>query len=106
MSSKPLERKTPNARSRERIHPPAEVKDLPRLEVLWEDAALDTTYDGHLLDLPPTGLVLNRTIGFLAKETSKEITLVRDATDSDNTVRWPYSIPKRLIRKRITLVPA
>lgn len=70
---------------------------MPVVQVTWTDAALDTSFDGPLDALPPSGLALNRTIGFLVSRTRKEIRLAVDATDADNTVRWLYGIPANLI---------
>lgn len=97
--------RTPRSRTSARSHLRSRTEDLPRVEILWEDAAVDPCFDGKLEDLT-SGTVLNRTIGYLAREDKHEVRLVRDITDADNTVRWPYSIPKRLIRKRTILKEA
>jgi hypothetical protein len=62
-------------------------------------------FDGHLNDLPASGTCLNRTIGYLTSMNRREIRLVRDVTDADNTVRWPYAIPRRLVRSITYLEP-
>jgi len=81
------------------------VKDLPRVEIIWEDAAVDPEYDGKIESLPLAISVVNRTIGYLVKLTKKEAITVRDATDVENTVRWPYGIPRKLIQDIIYLTP-
>lgn len=78
------------------------VADLPPVIVEWEDAALDD-YDG-----PPEGFnsstVVNRTVGFMLRKNRKEVVLVRDVTPAENTIRWPYGIPRRLVKRIIELV--
>lgn len=56
-------------------------------------------YDGPAKDMPSTLLAINRTCGFLVEVTPSEVRLVRDVTDEDGTVRWPYAIPRQLIEE-------
>jgi hypothetical protein len=79
------------------------TKSLPRVEVHWLDSALDPSFDGPIDALPESGMVTNRTIGYLVEITKHEIRLVRDATDDDNTVRWPYSIDRRAVKSVLYL---
>lgn len=74
------------------------------MEILWEDAAVDDSFDGKLESLTGSGTVMNRTIGYLAAESRDELVLMRDCTDAENTVRWRYAIPKHLIRARFDLI--
>ena len=47
------------------------------------------------------GTVTNHTAGFLMRETRSEITVVTDVTVEERTVRWPYGIPRKLVRRVI-----
>ncbi len=75
------------------------AKSLPLVVVIWEDAALGDS------DAAPehigSGTVINHTAGWLLRRTKKEIQLVIDATPDENTVRWPYCIPTKLLKRPI-----
>jgi len=86
-----------------RISRVAKVTDLPCVVVEWRDASIDSEYDGKIANLPQSGVCVNRTIGFLIEITAREVLLVRDVADEDDTVRWPYRIPRVLVTKIIYL---
>lgn len=83
-----------------RIH----VKDLTPVIIIWEDASVDPDFDGTPENLPSC-LVENHTIGFLLRKNKKEVVLVRDINPADNTIRWPYGIPRKGIKAIVPLEP-
>lgn len=81
---------------------PDAVSDMPLVVVEWVDAARDPGFDGHPEDVV-AGTVTNHTAGFLMRETRTEVVVVTDVTVEERTVRWPYGIPKRLVRRIVRL---
>ena len=88
--------------ARRRITSPR-ANDLPGVVVVWEDAALG--FDDDQPENIKGGLVINHTIGWLLRKTKKEVVIVIDCTPApdENTVRWPYTIPRQWIRHIIEL---
>lgn len=86
-----------SAPKRKRL-PTQHAKDLELVLVFWEDANLGS--DDGSPDAVSRGAaeVLNVSAGFLLKEDRKNVVLVIDASPHENTVRWPYTIPRRLVR--------
>lgn len=82
--------------------PVARASDLRPVVVEWVDAALDPDYDGPPDGVRP-GTVVNRTIGFLLRQNRSEIVVVRDVSPEENTVRWPYAIPRKMVRAIVPL---
>lgn len=78
------------------------VERLPVVIVEWTDAARDPSFDGHPEDVP-NGTVINHTVGFLLRENKQEVVVVADCTIMERTVRWPYGIPRKMIRKIVRL---
>jgi hypothetical protein len=81
------------------------VSDLIPVIIIWQDAAVDPNYDGHLEGVPTVSTVVNKTIGWITKKNKQEIVTVRDITEADNTVRWPYGIPTKMVLEIIELIP-
>ena len=74
------------------------VEEMPLVIVEWTDAARDPSFDGHPEDVV-AGTVTNHTAGFLMRETATEVVIVTDVTVDERTVRWPYGIPRRLVKR-------
>lgn len=73
---------------------------MPLVAVIWDDANVDMDYDGPA-DEAHGELVRNHTAGWLLKVTTKNIIVVTDATPTDDSVRWVYTIPKNLVFRLI-----
>ncbi len=82
----------------------SKVSQLPRVEIEWEDACREMDFDGDPELLTDAGVCLNRTIGYLLRLNKREVRLATDATDADNTVRWPYAIPRKMVKKITYLI--
>ena len=79
--------------------PAAHAKDLELVLVFWEDANLGSD------DGPPdtvnraAGSVLNVSAGFLMPGNRRDLVLCIDVSPHENTVRWPYTIPRKLVKE-------
>ena len=85
-----------------RIHSPR-ANELEAVVVIWKDAALG--FDDDKPENIKGGLVINHTIGWLLRKTRNEVILVIDCTPdpTENTVRWPYTIPRQWVLNIIPL---
>lgn len=82
--------------------PVPRASELKPVVVEWIDAALDPDYDGPPDGVMP-GTVVNRTIGFLLRSNRTEVVVVRDVSPHENTVRWPYAIPRKMVKSVVYL---
>ena len=74
------------------------VEHLERVEVVWEDAGRGS-YDGSVDGLAAHTTVFNETEGFLVRRNHEEVVTFCDRTCAadQQTVRWDYCIPTRLV---------
>lgn len=85
------------ARPLRRRIPTPHARDLEVVLVEWSDANLGSD------DGPPESIsrnateVQNVTVGYLLRQDRKHVVLVIDVSPAEGTVRWPYTIPKRMV---------
>lgn len=72
--------------------------------VRWEDATVDTDYDGPAADAAGSTALLED-IGFLYSHTRRHLKLAMSRCSENQTIRWLNIIPTGLVRELITLGP-
>ena len=83
------------------------VLDLPKVEVVWTDAAIRTEHEASLAD-PETvksfgAPAVYHDIGYLVRKTSKELVLAVSVCPEDDSFRHANMIPRKWVLKIITL---
>jgi hypothetical protein len=83
---------------------PRKVEHLDRYEVVWEDAGRGS-YDGRIDGLQAHTTVFNETMGYIVRCNRDEIVMFCDRTcaSDQQTVRWDYCIPTRLVYEKRNL---
>lgn len=71
--------------------------------VTWEDAKLDTEFDGAPEDAPST--IILQCCGFLARKNRKEVVIAMDYDPASRAVRFTFAIPAKMVRKIVELEP-
>ena len=77
------------------------VQNLEIVCVVWDDAALGT-HDGPIGGADGK-TVENYTLGFLDRKNRDVVVVMVEASPGTNTVRWDYTIPRKLVRAIISL---
>jgi len=79
------------------------LKACPLVVVEWEDAKVDTEFDGPLRDAPSEPIIC-RDIGWRIKKTQKVVVLAQSVSFDDETARIITVIPRKLVIKETELV--
>lgn len=90
-----------------KLQPQPKVADLPLVEVIWVDAQIVPSH-GWLEGEPLEGfggLAECRDIGYLVRETKKELILAVSRSLDDNSIRHSNTIPRGWVKQIIHLVP-
>jgi hypothetical protein len=82
-------------------------EELPLVEVVWEDAAIDTEHSGDL-DTPGTaatfgGMVTCRDVGYLVRKDRKVIVLAVGVVQDSQSYRHSNTIPRGWVKEIIPL---
>jgi hypothetical protein len=77
-------------------------REVPLVEVIWQDACINTDHEGQLNDQEATkqfgGLALCSDIGYLISKTKTEIRLAVSLCRDDNSYRHSNTIPRGWIK--------
>lgn len=80
---------------------------LPLVEVVWEDAALDTDEEGDLDDPDSAskfgGLSICSDVGYLISKTAREVKLAVSVSRDWGTYRHSNTIPRRWVKEILYL---
>jgi hypothetical protein len=69
----------------------------------WEDAKLDTEYDGPIVDAPAEPIICHD-IGWRIKKTKKVVVLAQSVSFDTETARVITVIPRKLVINELELV--